>query len=159
MSVRPLVEDARSDDEERSFRLLQPRLVVLYMIAKKGKVRNNISEISRLLKYQKDSWTHNMIHSLLDAKYIEPKLFGEVEYLVLTKSGRRKIAPLTLSRYFLPLILVILSLIPISWAFDETLGIPVTPLPLFVAGIGFLVVSVFLWYETGVLERDFFDLG
>lgn len=138
-------------------RLLQPKLMVLYLISKKTKVRNNISELGRLLGYQKDSWMNNMIHSLLDDHYIESKVVESKEYLVLTKAGKRKIAPLTLSRYFLPLMIGLFSIIPIFWATDELItGIAITPLPLLVAGAGMLFLSVFLYYEVSLLERDYF---
>lgn len=131
--------------------------MVLYLISKKTKVRNNISELSRMLGYQKDSWTNNMIHSLLDDRFIEPKIVEGQEYLVLSRAGRRKIAPLTLSRYFLPLMIALISIVPISWATDELVtGVSVTPLPLLVAGAGMLFLSIFLYYEVGLLEKDYF---
>ena len=144
--------------DARSMRLLQPRLVVLYLIAKKGKVKNNISELSRLLHYEKDSWTHNMIHSLLDGGFVEPKVIDGVEYLVLTRDGRRKIAPVTLSRFYLPLVIMVLSLVPISWGYEELVGIPVTSIPLVASGVIMLGVAVFLFYEMGKLEKDYFRL-
>lgn len=150
--------NADQDADERSMRLLQPKLVVLYLIAKKGKVKNNISELSRLLHYEKDSWTHNMVHNLRDGGFIEPKVIDGVEYLILTKAGKRKIAPVTLSRYYLPLVIMVLALVPVSWGYEELVGIPVTAIPLVVSGVIMFGVAIFLFYEMGKLENDYFGL-
>ena len=70
-------------------RLLQPRLHFLYLISKKEKVKDNISEISRLLRYEKDSWTNNFVNELLDEKFIEKVEQNGMVYLRLTTKGRR----------------------------------------------------------------------
>lgn len=146
------------ESEDRSMRLLQPKLIILYLLFKEGKVKNNKSEISRLLRYAKTGWTSTMVNQLLDDGFMRKKTIRGTEYLVLTRKGRRKVAPLTIAK-FLPYSMAAIAIIPFFLALDEVvLGLPIQPLTLlFSAGL-ILFLAVFFAYETTLLEKEYFKL-
>ena len=143
-------------EEERSMRLLQPKLKVLYYIWKKSGVKDNVSQISRDLGYKKDSWINDTIHSLLDEKFLGKQNRKDGEYFVLTRKGRRKIAPIVVS-WIMPVMIIVLAIVPLTWALDEMVyRIQVQPW-IFLAGtIMIMGIGLFLLYEVRLLEKEYF---
>jgi len=84
-------EEDRVDEleESRSMRLLQPRLRILMYVYKRGGVPDNISQLSSILGYVKDSWVNGMVNELIDGKYLQrTKLKGVHRSLSLLKEGK-----------------------------------------------------------------------
>lgn len=137
-------------------RLLQPRLKILYLIWKKRKVKNNLTELSRVLGYSRDSYVNTMVHDLLNDGFMKVKRKGEIDYLVLTRKGRRKIAPFTLTKS-LPLLMLVVAFLPFWWGLDEVVFKTIlAPFVLLLAALLLLFVALFLSYATGILEKEFF---
>jgi len=150
------VDAGDSTNEDRSLRLLQPKLRILYYIWKRSGVRDNISQISRDLGYQKDSWINESIHSLIDDKFLDVQERKDGNYFVLTGKGRRKIAPVALS-WLMPLMIIVVALMPWSWAMDEMVyKIAVQPWIFVVGTIAIMGIGVFLFYEVRMLEKEYF---
>jgi DNA-binding MarR family transcriptional regulator len=150
--------------EDRSMRLLQPKLVILYTLFKKGGVKNNRSELSRLLNYAKTGWTSTMVTDLQEEKFIEPKKVRRLwnlrreEYLVLTRRGKRKIAPLILVKY-VPLFMALFALFPFLDAFDLLIfGIPIRALDLLTAAAAMIFLALFFYYEASQIEKEYYRL-
>jgi DNA-binding MarR family transcriptional regulator len=153
-AVRRFVKES----EDRDMRLLQPKLIILYMLMKEGKVKNNKSELSKLLRYAKTGWTTTMINELLEDDFVRKKTIRGTEYLTLTRKGRRKIAPLTISK-FLPIAMASVALIPFLLAIDEVvLRIPIQPFTLLFSSALILLLAVFFAYETTQLEKEYYRL-
>lgn len=147
-----------SESEDRSMRLLQPKLIILYLIAKKGKVKNNKTEISKLLSYERAGWTSTQLKQLQDEGFVKTKVTRSTEYLVLTRKGRRKIAPLFIAK-FLPVSMASVATIPMLLALDEIVfGLPIQPLALLITAGAILFLSAFFAYETTQLEKEYFKL-
>jgi hypothetical protein len=148
--------------EDRSMRLLQPKIVILYSIFLRGGVPDNKTDLSKALHYQATGWTSTMVNDLREEGYLRKrkvfrlrKLHSE-ECLVLTRKGKRKIAPLALVKY-LPLFMALIALMPFSQAWDEIiLHISIRPLDLTAAAAAIIGLAVFFWYEARVLEREYY---
>jgi hypothetical protein len=151
-----------SGPEDRSMRLIHPKIVILYGIFLKGGVPDNKTELSKALHYQATGWTSTMINELREEGYLQKrkvfrlrKLRSE-ECLVLTRKGKKKIAPLALVKY-LPLFMALIALMPFSQAFDEiVLHLPIEPLDLTSAAAAIIGLAVFFWYEARLLEREYY---
>jgi DNA-binding MarR family transcriptional regulator len=153
-----MTSKSEDDSDDRSMRLLQPKLRILYYISKNGRVKNNLSELSRLLSYAKDTYVNKSVHELINDGYLKTTNDKDLEYLSLTRKGRRKIAPLVLTK-FLPLIIVVIAFIPLTWALDEVMyGIYISPLVLLIATLLLLGIAFFMFYEINKLEKEYFSL-
>jgi DNA-binding MarR family transcriptional regulator len=153
-------EEDRVDEleESRSMRLLQPRLRILMYVYKRGGVPDNISQLSSILGYVKDSWVNGMVNELIDGKYLQRTKLKGVPSITITPKGRQKIASLILPKW-LALVIAVLSLIPMIWALDvELLHMPVA-LPAFLTvGIIMFLMSMYLFRSFEKLERSILDL-
>jgi hypothetical protein len=148
--------------EDRSMRLLQPKIVVLYSIFLKGGVPDNKTELSKALHYQATGWTSTMVTELREEGYLQKrKIFSlrklrSEECLVLTRKGKKKIAPLALVKY-LPLFMALIALMPFSQALNEILlHFPIQPLDLTSEAAAIVGLAVFFWYEARLLEREYY---
>jgi len=147
----PMSSDSESED--RSMRLLQPKIRILYFVYKTGKFRYNISELSRRLGYSKDSWMNNNVHYLLDNKLLETCENKGIKYIRITREGRRKIAFLIQSRVFI-LVIFSLSLVPAIWSMNWVFfNIPLALLPLLATSLSMLCLAALLLYQNWKLDR------
>lgn len=146
------------DSEDRSMRLLQPKIRILYFMWRTGKFRYNISELSRRLGYSKDSWMNNNIHYLLENKLLETCDNKGVKYIRITREGRRKIAFLIQSRAFI-LVIFSLSLVPAIWSLNWAIfNIPPTLLQLFATSLSVLFLAALMFYQYWKLDRNVLQL-
>lgn len=118
------MSNSESDDRGRRPRKtekdfwLAPRLRILVHIFFKGKVKNNISELSRTLGYAKDSWINTLINELKEKGFIKES--ADRRFLRVTKSGRKLISPFTRGRSF-SLLTAFMAFIVLYWAISAIL--------------------------------------
>jgi DNA-binding MarR family transcriptional regulator len=147
-----------SAKEERSMRLLQPKIRILFYVYKKGKVADNISALARNLSYKKDSWVNNRVNELLTDGYLERVVIGNNSYFRLTEKGRKKIQMVVLPKV-LAAVIALLSLIPLVWAFGETvLKIELSNVTLMIGGIALLSLAFALYFVIDRLENQMLRL-
>jgi hypothetical protein len=105
-----------------------------------------------------------MVNDLLDEGYLQRrKVFRLLrlrseDCLVLTRKGKKKIAPLALVKY-LPLFMALIALMPFSLVLNEILlRLPAQPLDLTSAVAAIIGLAVFLWYEARQLEKEYYKV-
>lgn len=145
--------------DERSMRILQPKIRILYYIYINKKVKDNISLLSKNLGHSKDGWTNTSINELFKNKMLERFVSNDIQYIRLTRSGRQKISPLIRSRTFIVFI-AFLSLIPWIWSIQIIyFNIILTPITLVTSSFLILVISICLIYNEHNFEKHVLEVN
>jgi hypothetical protein len=120
-----------------------------------GKVKPNISELSRRLGYADDSSINKRVNRLR----LDGFLTDSGDAIELTRKGRRRIAFLIVPRYAL-LAIAALDFGYVWWSIMALLSLsPIHPEYMLAMGILSVVLLTLLWWAYRIGERQFCQIG
>ena len=136
-------DGADASDEEEPISLEIKHRILLYVYLKGG-VPDNISQLTRDMKYRSGK-VNTKVHELIDEKCLEEK----GGYIKITGKGKRAILPFLFAKYYLSIMLLLISLLLVDWIASELI------LKMYVTLFDFILALLLITIFSLYLERKY----